>query len=91
MDKYRRIYNENFLGTSDVFILKFYYASFKIQQDKGKVLDVGRFWGRGCRYCFRYSQFFKVLGYLPFVNSKYGTEQEPSLSNCGDTILKRFS
>ncbi len=29
-DKYRKLYNENLLGTSDVSILKFYYASFKI-------------------------------------------------------------
>jgi hypothetical protein len=43
MDKYRQIYNENFLGTSDVSILKFYYASFKIQQGKGRVSDVGAF------------------------------------------------
>jgi len=43
MDKYRKLYNKNFLGTSDVSILKFYYASFKLQQQTGKISDVGRF------------------------------------------------
>ncbi len=43
MDKYRKLYNENLLGTSDVSILKFYYASFKIQQRKGRVSDVNVF------------------------------------------------
>jgi hypothetical protein len=37
------MYNENLLGISDVSILKFYYVSFKIQQGKGKVSDVGDF------------------------------------------------
>ena len=37
------MYNENFLGKSDVSILKFFYASFKIQQSKGNISDVGEF------------------------------------------------
>jgi|GEM_PF-4068941 len=41
-DKYRKLYNDNFLKTSDVAILKFYYASFKIQQQKGQA-DVTHF------------------------------------------------
>jgi hypothetical protein len=76
MDKYRRLYNANFLGTSDVSILKFYYASFKIQQGKGKISDVGRFLDECVAIAADTAKFFKVLGYLPFVNSKYGTEQE---------------
>ena len=43
MDRYRKMYNENFLGTSYVSILKFYYASFRIQQGKGNVSGVGKF------------------------------------------------
>lgn len=43
MDKYRKLYNDNLLGTSDVFILKFYYASFKIQQQKGRVFNIDAF------------------------------------------------
>jgi hypothetical protein len=42
-DKYRKMYNENLLGTSDVSILKFYNASFKIQQQKSRVSDVENF------------------------------------------------
>jgi hypothetical protein len=76
MDKYRQIYNENFLGTSDVSILKFYYASFKIQQGKGNVSDVGVFLDECVEIAADTAKFFKVLGYLPFINSKYGTEQE---------------
>jgi len=76
MDKYRRIYNENLLGTSDVSILKFYYASFKIQQNKGKISDVGRFLDECVATAADTAKYFKVLGYLPFVNSGYGTEQE---------------
>jgi len=76
MDKYRQIYNENLLGTSDVSILKFYYASFKIQQGKGKISDAGVFLDECIEIAADTAKFFKVLGYLPFVNSKYGTEQE---------------
>jgi hypothetical protein len=76
MDKYRQMYNENFLGTSDVSILKFYYASFKVQQGKGKISDVGRFLDECVAIASDTAKFFKVLGYLPFVNSTYGTEQE---------------
>jgi hypothetical protein len=76
MDKYRQMYNENFLGTSDVSILKFYYASFKIQQGKGSVSDVGVFLDECVEIAADTAKFFKVLGYLPFINSKYGTEQE---------------
>ena len=75
-NNYRKIYNENFLGTSDVSILKFYYASFKIQQGKGKISDVGVFLDECIEIAADTAKFFKVLGYLPFVNSKYGTEQE---------------
>jgi hypothetical protein len=76
MDKHRKMYNENFLGTSDVSILKFYYASFKLQQQAGKVSDVGRFLDECVEIAADTAKFFKVLGYLPFINSKYGTEQE---------------
>jgi hypothetical protein len=76
MDKYRKMYNENFLGTSDVSILKFYYASFKIQQGKGNVSDAGGFLDECIEIAADTAKFFKVLGYLPFINSKYGTEQE---------------
>jgi hypothetical protein len=76
MDKYRKLYNENLLGTSDVSILKFYYASFKIQQGKGIVSDAGVFLDECVEIAADTAKFFKVLGYLPFINSKYGTEQE---------------
>jgi len=76
MDKYRRLYNENLLGTSDVSILKFYYASFKLQQIAGNVSDIGRFLDECVEIAMDTSKLFKLLGYLPFINSKYGTEQE---------------
>jgi len=34
-NNYRKMYHENLLGTSDVSIFKFYYASFKLQYSKG--------------------------------------------------------
>jgi len=42
-DKYRKLYNQNLLGTTDVSILKFYYASFKIQSHKGRVSNLKDF------------------------------------------------
>ena len=75
-DKYGRMYNENLLGTSDVSILKFYYASFKIKQSRGKVSDIGRFLDECIDVAADTGKYFRVLGFLPFVNSKYGTEQE---------------
>jgi hypothetical protein len=75
-DKYRKLYNENLLGTSDVSILKFYYASFKIQQRKGRVSDVNVFLDECIKVAADTSKAFKILGFIPYVSSKYGTEQQ---------------
>lgn len=76
MDKYRKLYNDNFLGTTDVSILKFYYASFKIQQAKGKITDVKQFLDDCVKISYDTSFLLKVLGVLPFVNIWLGTGKE---------------
>ena len=76
MDKYRKLYNENLLGTSDVSILKFYYASFKIQQRKGRVSDVNVFLDECIKVAADTSRAFRILGFIPYISSKYSTEQQ---------------
>ena len=75
-DKYRKLYNENLLGTSDVSILKFFYASFKIQQQKGRVSDVDRFLDECIKVAADTSRTFMILGFIPYFSSKYSTEQQ---------------
>ncbi|MDR2824136.1 MAG: hypothetical protein LBB41_02925 [Prevotellaceae bacterium] len=68
------MYNENFLGTSDVSILKFYYASFKIQQGKGNVSDVGEFLDICTDTAASTSKIAKILELFPLVPAGYSTE-----------------
>ncbi|MDD4590778.1 MAG: hypothetical protein PHG06_10190 [Parabacteroides sp.] len=75
-NKYRKMYNENLLGTSDVSILKFYYASFKIQYQKGKVADVDTFLDEAIKVAADTSRTFKIFGFIPYFSSKYSTEQQ---------------
>lgn len=75
-NKYRKMYNENLLGTSDVSILKFYYASFKIQQQKGKVSDIDTFLEECIKVAANTSRTFKIFGFIPYFSSKYSTEQQ---------------
>ena len=75
-NKYRKMYNENLLGTSDVSILKFYYASFKIQQSKGKVSDVDSFLDECSKIASDTSRTFKIIGFISYFSSKYSTEQQ---------------
>ena len=74
MNKYRKMYNENFLGTSDVSILKFFYASFKIQQGKGNVSDVGDFIDSCTNTATSTSKIAKFFELLPLVPISYSTE-----------------
>ena len=74
--KYRKMYNENLLGTSDVSILKFYYASFKIQQQKGKASNVNDFLDECIKIASYTSRTFKIIGFIPYFSSKYSTEQQ---------------
>jgi len=75
-DKYRKMYNENLLGTSDVSILKFYYASFKIQQQKRKAIDVDSFLDECIKVASDTSRTFRIFGFIPYFSSKYSTEQQ---------------
>jgi hypothetical protein len=74
MDKYRKMYNENLLGTSDVSILKFYYASFKIQQGKGNVSDVGEFLDICTDTATSTSKIAKLLELIPLIPTGYSAE-----------------
>lgn len=74
MDKYRKLYNANILGTSDISILKFYYASYKIQESKGNVSNIGEFLDLCAETAINTSKYAKVLGFLPFVASDYSAE-----------------
>jgi hypothetical protein len=76
MDRYRQMYNENFLGTSDISILKFYYASFKIQQGKGNVSDVGAFLDECAKISDDTNMLLKLFGFLPLLNLCFGTGKE---------------
>ena len=73
-NKYRKMYNKNLLGTSDVSILKFYYASFKLQYNKGNVSSVKEFIEICANSATSTSRMAKILELLPLVPSGYGTE-----------------
>jgi hypothetical protein len=76
MDKYRKMYNENLLGTSDVSILKFYYASFKIQYNKGKITSLSDFLDECAKISDDTNRLLKLFGFLPLVNLCFGTGRE---------------
>jgi hypothetical protein len=76
MAKCRQMYNEIFFGTSNVSILKFYYASFKIQQSKGKVSDVGTFLYECARISDDTNLLLKLFDFLPLLNLCFGTGRE---------------
>lgn len=75
-NKYRKIYNDNFLGTSDVSILRFYYASFKIQQINGKAPDVSYFLNDCAKISEESNLMLKVSSVIPFFNLLFGTGRE---------------
>lgn len=75
-NKYRKMYNENLLGTSDVSIFKFYYASFKIQQAKGKISDVSVFLDDCAKISESTSLKLKLSSFIPFFNLFFGTGRE---------------
>ena len=76
MNKYRKLYNENLLGTSDVSILKFYYASFKIQQLNGKTTDIGIFLDDCAKISDDTNKLLKIGSVIPFFNQFLGTGRE---------------
>ncbi len=75
-NKYRKMYNENLLGTSELSIVKFYYASFKLQQLSGKIENVTEY----LQYCVKTSKhisiLLKIYGIFPFINIWLGTGKE---------------
>ena len=73
-DKYRKMYNKNVFGTSDVSILKFYYASFKIHYNNGNVSSVKEFIETCANSATSTSKMAKILELLPLVPSGYATE-----------------
>lgn len=75
-DKYRKMYNKNLLGTTDVSILKFYYASFKIQRQKERVSDIDSFLDECIRISADTSLIHKIFGIIPLFSSKHSTEQQ---------------
>ena len=75
-DKYRKLYSENLLGTSDVSILKFYYASFKIQHSKGKITNLSDFLDECAKISDDSNRLLKLLGFLPLVNLCFGSGRE---------------
>ncbi|MBP1615863.1 MAG: hypothetical protein H6Q14_378 [Bacteroidetes bacterium] len=75
-NKYRKMYNENLLGTSDVSILKFYYASFKIQQAKNKVPEISAFLDDCAKISESTSLKLKISSFIPFFNLLFGTGRE---------------
>ncbi|MDR2918208.1 MAG: hypothetical protein LBV72_02435 [Tannerella sp.] len=76
MNKYRKMYNENLLGTSDVSILKFYYASFKLQYSKGRITDLSAFLDDCARISEETNLMLKISSVIPFFNLLFGTGRE---------------
>ncbi|MBV5280870.1 MAG: hypothetical protein JZU53_00405 [Paludibacter sp.] len=76
MSKYRKIYNDNLLGTTFVSNFKFYYASFKIQQQNGKVTDITLFLDSCAQIAIRTSRELKILGLIPCIHLLFGTGHE---------------
>jgi hypothetical protein len=56
--------------------LKFYYASFKIQQGKGKVSDVGAFLYECAKISDDTNLLLKLFGFFPLLNLCFGTGKE---------------
>jgi len=76
MSKYCKIYNDNLLGTTFVSNFKFYYASFKIQQQKGKATDINLFLDSCAQIAIRTSRELKILGFIPYIHLLFGTGHE---------------
>ncbi|CAK7062942.1 MAG: hypothetical protein PETM_02716 [Petrimonas sp.] len=76
MSRYRKMYNENLLGTSDVSILKFYYASFKLQYNKGKITDLSVFLDDCAKISEETNTVLKISSIIPFFNLLFGTGRE---------------
>lgn len=70
------MYNENLLGTSDVSILKFYYASFKLQYNKGKITDLSVFLDDCAKISEETNTVLKISSIIPFFNLLFGTGRE---------------
>lgn len=75
-NKYRKMYNENLLGTSDVSILKFYYASFKLQYSKGKITDLSAFLDDCAKISEETNLLLKISSLIPCFNLLFGTGRE---------------
>lgn len=75
-DKYRKLYNQNLLGTTDVSILKFYYASFKIQSQKGRVSNLKDFLADCAKVSDDTNRLLKLYSFLPLMNLCFGTGRE---------------
>lgn len=75
-NKYRKMYNENLLGRSDVSILKFYYASFKSQQQRGKAPNVSLFLDGCAKISEDSNLILKVFSVIPLFNLFFGTGKE---------------
>ena len=76
LDKYSKMYNKNFLGTSGVSIFKFYYASFKWQYLKGKVTDLNAFLDNCVKNSKEINILLKIGSVIPFFNLLWGTGRE---------------
>ncbi len=74
MDKYRKMYNINLFGTTDISILKFYYASYKIQESKGNVSNIREFLDICTDSATATSRMAKLLELLPLIPTGYSTE-----------------
>ncbi|MBV5283892.1 MAG: hypothetical protein JZU53_15835 [Paludibacter sp.] len=79
MDKYRKIYNDNYKANTVVSIFKSHFACFKMQQQNGKALDINQFLDSSIQNAIRMKRKLKMSGILPFVNQVLGTGREEEL------------
>ena len=79
MDKYRKIYNDNYKANTVVSIFKSHFACFKMQQLNGKAVDINQFLDSSVQSSIRMKRKLKRSGIFPFVNQIFGTGKEDEL------------
>jgi hypothetical protein len=96
MDKYRKIYFRNFFATNEMSNFKFYYASYKIQQQKGQIFDNHQFISNCAQIANRTSLKLKILTptlFMPVFFSRW--KEQKNIADLFERdkqgVLKLFS
>lgn len=87
MDKYRKEFNSNLIGTTAISNFKFYYASYKIQQQNGRATDINQFLDSCIQTAIGTSRRLKIFGFIPYIHLLFGTGDEQK--QIAEAISKR--